>query len=193
MMSYGLPAITLALTAFFPSALQLSFFVTGVLSYLQAVLFRWAPFRKYMNMTAIPTRRADPFASTPAAEPPPYQPRIVIAPARAPPSATSTYEPPRSASRPAPATPIEKATLLSGLTREVSSSISAVQESARKTLKSAREMTGQESKDGKRTKRQLQQANEYERKRRLEEAKRREEINSERRARKEARRREMNE
>ena len=61
-----------------------------------------------------------------------------------------------------------------------------MQESARKTLKSAREIAGQESKDGKRTKRQLQQANEYEKKRRIEEARKREEMERERRARREA-------
>jgi YidC/Oxa1 family membrane protein insertase len=178
-MSYFLPAISLIFTSFLPSAIQLSFFITGFLSYCQAQLFRWAPFRAYMNMTPLPTNRPDAFDSAPAAEPQPYQSRIITATARPTPS----YEPPRS-SPPAAAKP----TLLSGLKREVSSGISSVQESARKTLKSAREMTGQESKDGKRTKRQLQQANEYERKRRLEEGRRREEVERERRARREANR-----
>ena len=182
-MSYFLPTISLIFTSFLPSAIQLSFFVTGALSYCQAQLFRWAPFRTYMNMTPLPTNRPDAFARAPAAEPSPYQPRIITATARSTPS----YEPPRSSSSSAsPSSPAAKPTLLSGLKREVSSGISSVQESARKTLKSAREIAGQESKDGKRTKRQLQQANEYEKKRRIEEARKREEMERERRARREA-------
>lgn len=183
-MSYGLPAISLIFTSFLPSAVQLSFFITGALSYCQAQLFRWAPFRTYMNMTPLPTGQPDAFARTPAVEPSPYQPRIITATSRPGPSVSSaSYEPPRSAGPAA-----TKPTLLSGLKREVSSGISSVQESARKTLKSAREITGQESKDGKRTKKQLQQANEYEKKRRLEESRKREEADRERRARREAKR-----
>jgi YidC/Oxa1 family membrane protein insertase len=182
-MSYFLPTISLIFTSFLPSAIQLSFFITGFLSYCQAQLFRWAPFRTYMNMTPLPTRRPDAFARAPAAEPSPYQSRIITATARPSPSVSSaSYEPPRSASTSA------KPTLLSGLKHEVSSGISSVQESARKTLKSAREIAGQEAKDGKRTKRQLQQANEYEKKRRLEEGRRREELDAERRARREGKR-----
>jgi YidC/Oxa1 family membrane protein insertase len=182
-MSYFLPAISLIFTSFLPSAIQLSFFITGALSYCQAQLFRWAPFRTYMNMTPLPTNRPDAFARTPAAEPSAYQSRIITATARSTPS----YEPPRSSSSSTPpSSPATKPTLLSGLKREVSSGISSVQESARKTLKSAREIAGQESKDGKRTKKQLQQANEYEKKRRIEEARKREEMERERRARREA-------
>jgi YidC/Oxa1 family membrane protein insertase len=185
-MSYFLPTISLVFTSFLPAAIQLSFLITGALSYCQAQLFRWAPFRSYMNMTPLPTNRPDAFAPAPAAEPSPYQPRIITATSRPTPSASSTnYEPPRSPPNSASET---KPTLLSGLKREVSSGITSVQESARKTLKSAREMTGQESKDGKRTKKQLQQANEYEKKRRQEDARRREEADRERRARREAKR-----
>lgn len=182
-MSYFLPTISLIFTSFLPSAIQLSFFITGALSYCQAQLFRWAPFRAYMKMTPLPTNRPDAFARTPAAEPSPYQSRIITVSAR--PSSNPSYEPPRSSSA-SPGSPAAKPTLLSGLKREVSSGISSVQESARKTLQSAREITGQESKDGKRTKRQLQQANEYEKKRRIEESRRREERERERRARREA-------
>lgn len=185
-MSYFLPTISLIFTSFLPSAIQLSFFVTGALSYCQAQLFRWAPFRTYMKMTPLPTGRPDAFARASAAEPSPYQSRIITATARPSPTVGSaSYEPPRSSSSSPGPTPA-KPTLLSGLKREVSSGISSVQESARKTLKSAREIAGQESKDGKRTKKQLQQANEYEKKRRIEEGKRREEAVRERRARREA-------
>jgi YidC/Oxa1 family membrane protein insertase len=189
-MSYFLPTISLIFTSFLPSAIQLSFFITGALSYCQAQLFRWAPFRTYMKMTPLPTGRPDAFARAPAVEPSPYQSRIITATARPASSVGSTsYEPPRSTSSGAsPSTPPAKTSLLSGLKREVSSGISSVQESARKTLKSAREIAGQESKDGKRTKKQLQQANEYEKKRRMEEGRKREEAERERRARREANR-----
>jgi len=176
-MSYFLPAITLIFTIFLPASIQVSFFITGVLSYVQAALFRWAPFRAYMNMTPTATYSLNaPTSSSP------YQSRIITTTSRPTPSASSvSYEPPRSSGA-------TKPTLLSGLKREVSSGITSMQDAARKTLKSAKEITGQESKDGKRTKRQLQQANEYEKKRRLEESRKRDEAERERRARREAKR-----
>lgn len=50
MMLFGLPAITFACTAFFPSALQLYFASTGLLGLGQAYLFHSKPFRDYMNL-----------------------------------------------------------------------------------------------------------------------------------------------
>ena len=181
--AYGLPAFTLLFTWWLPAGVQLSFFVTGVLSAAQGLIFHWEPFRKFFKMTPMPARTDSPFAKPTA--PSPYQPRIVTVqqslsqkiPYSGTQPSAGTYEPPR------------KPTLLSGLTKEVKSTISSVQESARETYKSAKEYTGQERKDGKRTKRELQSANEYERKRRAEELARLEEQDLERRRMREERRR----
>jgi len=59
---YGLPALTLLFTWWLPAALQLSFFVSGVLSYGQASLLRLPKFRQYFNMTPLP--QAGPTAPT---------------------------------------------------------------------------------------------------------------------------------
>ena len=54
LMMYGLPAITLILTSWLPAALQVSFFVSGLLSFFQASLFKAPWFRSSFNMTPLP-------------------------------------------------------------------------------------------------------------------------------------------
>jgi YidC/Oxa1 family membrane protein insertase len=169
--SYFLPAVSLAFTWWLPASVQLSFFITGVTGFLQAQLFRNASFRRYFNITPMPTRPStlDAFAESPSAS------------ATSKTSTGGIYEPPREA----PA----KTTFLSGLTREVKSGVKAVQTSARKTMKSAKELAGQDAPEGKRSKNQLKKAADYEKKRRAEESRRREEMDMERRARREEKRR----
>lgn len=48
---YGLPGLSFAISAFFPSALQLYFMSTGLLGVGQAYLLHWPKFREYMGMT----------------------------------------------------------------------------------------------------------------------------------------------
>jgi YidC/Oxa1 family membrane protein insertase len=59
------PALTLLITAFMPAALQVSFFVSGMLSLIQSTLFRMPAFRTYFNMYPLPT-------PAPATSPTPY-------------------------------------------------------------------------------------------------------------------------
>ena len=67
-MMYLLPAMSFMFTFWLPSAVQLSFFVSGLLSYFQAALFRQPWFRDWANMSPLPNRGG------PAAEPPsPYK------------------------------------------------------------------------------------------------------------------------
>jgi YidC/Oxa1 family membrane protein insertase len=54
-MMYGFPALTLLFTWWLPAALQLSFFISGLLSFAQASLFRNNSFRRYFNMTPQPS------------------------------------------------------------------------------------------------------------------------------------------
>jgi YidC/Oxa1 family membrane protein insertase len=53
-MKWGLPAASLLLTWWLPAAVQISFFVSGLLSFGQATLFRQSWFREYFNMTPLP-------------------------------------------------------------------------------------------------------------------------------------------
>jgi YidC/Oxa1 family membrane protein insertase len=55
-MMWGFPMLTILFTWWLPAALQLSFFVSGVLSAAQATLFRKAWFRHRFGMTPLPTK-----------------------------------------------------------------------------------------------------------------------------------------
>lgn len=68
LMMYGLPLLTVVFTWWLPAALQLSFFVSGLLSFGQASLFKIPGFRAYFNMHPLPS---GPIASpsTPAGQP----------------------------------------------------------------------------------------------------------------------------
>jgi len=50
---WGLPALTIAFTWWMPAAVQVSFFVSGLLSFGQATLFKQDWFRTYFNMTSL--------------------------------------------------------------------------------------------------------------------------------------------
>jgi YidC/Oxa1 family membrane protein insertase len=71
---WGLPALTVIFTWWQPAALQLTFFISGLLSFGQASLFRTEWFRKFFNMTPIPKPAGD--ASAP---PSPYKGRLKVA------------------------------------------------------------------------------------------------------------------
>lgn len=76
-MIWGFPALTVIFTSWLPAALQLSFFVAGVCSYIQSTLFRQRWFRSYFNMTPLPTKA--PAGSAPAAAPSSYKGNLKIA------------------------------------------------------------------------------------------------------------------
>lgn len=148
LMSYGLPAVTVLFTWWLPSGLQFSFLISGVLSACQATMFRMPGFRSYFGMTPLPPR-VDPFAAKEALSP--YRRDILTAQ-----QMKERYE-----------TPDAKG-VLSALTDKVKD----VKETARKGVKGMKEYAGQERKDGKRTKAEIQKAEAYEKKRQREEKER---------------------
>lgn len=73
LMMYGLPVITLLFTSWLPAAVQFSFFVSGLLSFGQASLFKIPAFRSYFNMHPLPNAPAA-APITPEGKPPtPYK------------------------------------------------------------------------------------------------------------------------
>ena len=54
LMMYGLPLLTVIFTWWLPAALQLSFFVSGILSFGQASLLKMPAVRSYFNMQPLP-------------------------------------------------------------------------------------------------------------------------------------------
>ncbi|KAH7330454.1 60Kd inner membrane protein-domain-containing protein [Rhexocercosporidium sp. MPI-PUGE-AT-0058] len=73
-MIWGLPAVSAIFTWWLPAAVQISFFVSGVLSLIQSTLFRTPWFRSYFKMTPLPARK-DPNAPKPS----PYRGDLKIA------------------------------------------------------------------------------------------------------------------
>ena len=63
-MSYGLPAMTLLFTWWLPAAVQLSFWVSGVISFLQSLLFQSAAGRKVLGLDPLTTRVKGPEGPT---------------------------------------------------------------------------------------------------------------------------------
>lgn len=55
-MIWGLPAVSVLFTWWLPAAVQISFFVSGVMSLIQSSLFRSDRFRTYFKMTPLPAR-----------------------------------------------------------------------------------------------------------------------------------------
>lgn len=77
-MKWGLPALSLLFTWWLPAAVQLSFFVSGLMSFGQATLFRQTWFRQYWNMTPLPTN-AIPGAKVGPENISPYKGKLKIA------------------------------------------------------------------------------------------------------------------
>ena len=80
LMMYGLPLLTVVFTYWLPAALQLSFFISGFLSFGQASLFKMPAFRRYFNMQPLPGVDAPIAASTtPDGKPPsPYKGKMQV-------------------------------------------------------------------------------------------------------------------
>jgi YidC/Oxa1 family membrane protein insertase len=72
-MMYLLPAMSFMFTFWLPAAVQLSFFVSGVLSYFQATLFKQPWFRDWAKMSPLPAQ-GGPAAKSPS----PYQGTLKI-------------------------------------------------------------------------------------------------------------------
>lgn len=178
-LSYGLPAITLLFTAWLPSSLQLSFFVSGVASFLQSQLFRNPAFRARFNMQPLPDKPVDPF--TKPAERSPYQDRVVVVPKSGYSHASPvepTYEPPRSTGD----TEAPKKTIFSGLKKEFTTVVESGRKAARETVESSKKAMGAGPKTpGVRTKAELRAALKYEEERSAEEKKKRFEADEARR------------
>jgi YidC/Oxa1 family membrane protein insertase len=77
-MKWGFPALTLLFTWWLPAAVQLSFFVSGVMSYGQATLFRQTWFREYFRMTPLP-KNTVPGARVKAVNPAPFNGKLKLA------------------------------------------------------------------------------------------------------------------
>jgi YidC/Oxa1 family membrane protein insertase len=71
-LKWGLPALTFAFTWWQPAAIQITFFVSGLMSFFQASLFRVEWFRRYFDMTPLPK-------PTDAAPPSRYKGKLKIA------------------------------------------------------------------------------------------------------------------
>lgn len=60
LMMYGLPLLTVVFTWWLPAALQLSFFISGLLSFGQSSLFKLPAFRRYFDMLPLDHAAAPP-------------------------------------------------------------------------------------------------------------------------------------
>ncbi len=54
---YGFPALSFAFTFWLPASLQLSFLVSGFISFLQATALQNVKFRKWWNLTPLPKKK----------------------------------------------------------------------------------------------------------------------------------------
>ncbi|KAE8447829.1 hypothetical protein EG329_010058 [Mollisiaceae sp. DMI_Dod_QoI] len=71
-MMWGLPGLSLLFTWWLPASVQLSFFVAGLCSFIQATLLRQPWFRNYWNMTPLPQPKGP-------TEPSPYKGNLKVA------------------------------------------------------------------------------------------------------------------
>ncbi len=159
----GMPLLTLVFTYWLPAGLQFSFFLSGLLSAGQATLFRNAAFREKFGMSALPTP-VDPFAKP--VEVSKFREDILTVE-----QMKAKYEAPKAEG------------VLDGFRAKVDD----LKKSAQSSVKEMKEYTGQERKDGKRTKAQTKQAEEYEIKRAKEERQRLARLEREKRAARRAR------
>ncbi|KAI9777263.1 MAG: Mitochondrial inner membrane protein oxa1 [Geoglossum umbratile] len=84
-LTYGLPTLTVAFMSAWPATLQLSFFVSSILSLIQATLFRNPAFRRWAGIVPLPPRPVSSDGATPS-----ISARLNIAPSYQPPSARPT-------------------------------------------------------------------------------------------------------
>lgn len=159
----GMPLLTLVFTYWLPAGLQFSFLLSGVLSAGQATMFRNPAFRAKFGMAQLPTP-VDPFAKPEAVSR--FREDILTAE-----QMNEKYESPKAEG------------VLGGLKEKYAD----IRQSASKSVKEMKEYTGQERKDGKRTKQEIKKAEEYEVKRAKEERQRMARLEREKRAARNAR------
>jgi hypothetical protein len=100
-MAYGIPAITLLVTSFWPAGLTLSLFVGGLLSAGQVTLLRNTTARSRLGLSPLPPSAARSPLDAPVT-PSQYQPHIHVLDRKSFRTQTPTYQAPRTsgASRP---------------------------------------------------------------------------------------------
>ncbi|PBP23628.1 inner membrane protein OXA1 [Diplocarpon rosae] len=120
-MMWGLPTLSIVFTWWLPAALQLSFMVTGILSFVQSTLFRQPWFRNYFSMTPLP-RKLPPSTPTQSS---PYQGQMRLA---AKPMST------KELNRRFESSQTPKTGLIKGVVKEVRSTINGVVEAGREQM-----------------------------------------------------------
>ncbi|PVH71114.1 hypothetical protein DL98DRAFT_577557 [Cadophora sp. DSE1049] len=150
-MIWGFPALSLLFTWWLPASVQISFFVSGVLSYIQSSLFRQPWFRSYFKMTPLPARK-DPNAPAPS----PYRGDLKIA---APINPVLSQSELNSRFQGAGATQGKKG-VIGGIASEIRGTLGGVVEKSREKMRDSNE-TNQ-------AKREIRERKAYEEKRRAE-------------------------
>lgn len=170
-MTYGLPTMTTLFMWSWPGALQVSFFVSGALSFLQSTAFRQPSIRRWLGITALPEAGSVPVPGAPT--PSPYSGNIVLA--------EPQYQAPNTPTTSLPGVSVGKETagaktggLFGGAIKEVRGSIKSAKESIGGARKSMEEMVQGKKVEGQRTKAEKATAEAYEKKRLREEAARKE-------------------
>lgn len=160
-MSYGLPAITVIFTYFLPAGLQLSFLVSGVLSFFQSSMFKNASFRKAAGMAPLPPpQSANPSSGSSTIKLAPEQYRDTTSLSYQAPNVTSTL---RGVS--VNSTPEVEKTMLGSMKASLSDGFKEAKGVVDSTKKTVDEKLGNARKDGKRTKLEIKSAEQYEKKR----------------------------
>jgi YidC/Oxa1 family membrane protein insertase len=168
-MSYGFPGLTLLFTWWLPASVQLSFFFTGALSFIQGTAFRHPTIRVFLGMVPL---------TPPKGPDAPYQARVVTL---SPNEQTGTWEAPRG-SHSAP-TPSPKSTIIGGFKKEVSEAVDSIKKSGKDTVQKANVIMGRAPrKDGVLSKQEKKDADKFETRRRMEERQRVAEMDARRRA-----------
>ena len=113
-MLYGLPSFTCVFMLFMPACLQITFAFTSIFALAQGRLFRYPPFRKWLNMTPIPLK------PKPAGSP--YE------------GILNKYQPPSLEST-------AKKGIVSGAISEIKGAATGVMQSAKETMESRKPTT----------------------------------------------------
>lgn len=172
-MSYGLPAVTVIFTYFLPAGLQLSFFISGILSYCQSTAFKNASFREATGMVPLPP----PHLLTPGAAPT-SAPTIKLAPESYRVDSTKlNYEAPNRTSTlsgvSVDSVPEAEKTIFGGAKSTFQDGLKDAKDAFGKVKTTWEEKAGTKRVDGKRTKQEIKAAQVYEEKRVAELAKKR--------------------
>lgn len=166
-MTYGLPTMTTLFMWSWPGALQLSFFVSGALSFLQSTAFRQPSIRRWLGITALPEPGSVPVPGAPT--PSPYKGKIVLAePQYQAPNTPTTSASGVSAGKETATKPTGG--IFGGAIKEVKGTIQSAKESLGGARKSMEEMVQGKKVEGQRTKAEKATAEAYEKKRQREEA-----------------------